>query len=480
MKKLLCIILALVLLTVPLTGCNKPSAGDNNSTSTESTQEQGYMLNGVSLSEYAIVYSATAPDYTERAANYLSNEIFERTGILLTVLSDQQQTVTLAHEIVVGETNRAISQTLDAETNGLQFAILADDAHIAMEGDFFVIAAAAYYFMETYFTADTRGITVAKETTVNEPIVKEAKNFIFLIGDGMGVNQTKLFELFSAEKLKAYSDGETAFYGYMFPYAGFARTNSLSGVTDSAAGGTALATGYKTENGYVGKDSKKNDVKSLTEYAIELGKATAVMSTEVLTGATPAAFSAHTVSREYSDDITACQDALKKNHGTLVLGDYGSDFTEGVIKDRMEKDIRDTLDTLSQNENGFFMMYEEAYIDKHCHNNKSKDTFLTVLRFNQAIGCFMEFAFYNPETFVIITADHETGGLERNKNGRLMFNSADHTGVDVPVFAYGQGAEVFHGVTVENIQIPKTIAKMWGVELTGYQNDKYPALTPTA
>ena len=169
---------------------------------------------------------------------------------------------------------------------------------------------------------------------------------------------------------------------------------------------------------------------------------------------------------------------MKNNYGTIIKGDLNYFDKKGIAT--LEKNITDTLNTLGKNENGFFMMYEEAYIDKYCHSNKAKDTFLTVLRFNQAIGRFMEFAFYNPETFLLITADHETGGLKENKNGRYLFTSTEHTSADVPVFAYGKGAEVFGGVTVENIQIPKTIAKMWGVELTGYQNDKYPALTPAA
>ena len=73
----------------------------------------------------------------------------------------------------------------------------------------------------------------------------------------------------------------------------------------------------------------------------------------------------------------------------------------------------------------------------------------------------MEFAFYNPETFVLITADHETGDLYE-VDGKLVYHSEDHTAKDVPVFAYGMGAELFDGVTVENIQIAHTIASFLG------------------
>ena len=121
---------------------------------------------------------------------------------------------------------------------------------------------------------------------------------------------------------------------------------------------------------------------------------------------------------------------------------------------------------MDENEKGFFLMYEEAYIDKHCHNNDADNTFLTLMRFNQAIGRFMEYAFYNPDTMVIITADHETGGLAIN-DGVCTYSSEDHTSADVKIFAYGVGTEVFDGVTVENTQIAKTIAAFMGADSFG-------------
>jgi alkaline phosphatase len=102
--------------------------------------------------------------------------------------------------------------------------------------------------------------------------------------------------------------------------------------------------------------------------------------------------------------------------------------------------------------------------------------FLAVLRFNQAIGRFMEYAFYNPDTFVLITADHETGGLHPGAGGNYVYSSGDHSGANVPVFVYGQGAEIFDGQTVENTELPITIAKtFWGEESFG--DPKYEALS---
>ena len=113
------------------------------------------------------------------------------------------------------------------------------------------------------------------------------------------------------------------------------------------------------------------------------------------------------------------------------------------------------------------MMYEEGHIDKHSHNNDIEKTFLALLRFNQVIGTVMEYSFYNPDTFVIITADHETGDLRPDESGNFKYNLEKHSGADVPIFAYGEGAEVFEGKTVSNVQIPKTIASYWGVTKFG-------------
>ena len=121
-------------------------------------------------------------------------------------------------------------------------------------------------------------------------------------------------------------------------------------------------------------------------------------------------------------------------------------------------------------------MYEEAYIDKHCHDNNKEATFQALLRFNQAIGVFMEYAFYNPDTFVLITADHETGKLLPSSKGGYSYGTTNHSSYYVPTFAHGYGAELFESVIIENVQIPKTIASFWGVNDFGDQSDGYKSL----
>lgn len=445
--------------------------GADQGENTGETQITAPMLNGVELSKYTIVYSAS-PDYNKRAAQYIKNAIAERAGIELEIVTDSNKKTDF--EIVVGECKRDISTALDANTQGVEFAILADGTNIAMEGDYFVIAAAAYYFVETYITGELFSSQVPEEISICTPIVKEAKNFIFLIGDGMGEYQTLLHQVSDKRNARTISDGEDIFYGYMLPYIGRARTNSLSGTTDSAASGTALATGYKTVNGYIGKNSSLKDVTSLTELAASLGKATAVMSTEASTGATPAAFSAHSNSRDDSTTILNSQSKLKTNSGTIIKCDFNTYTKDGVKS--IETNVNSVLEQLSKDEDGFFIMYEEAHIDKHSHNKDMNNAFLALSRFNQVIGVFMEFAFYNPDTFVLITADHETGNLLPNGSGGFTYGSGSHSPQYVPVFAYGVGAEVFHSTVVENVQIPKTIAKMWGVSNFGDTTSSYKSL----
>jgi len=454
MKRIICILIVFIMIFSA--GCGEKG----------NDPEKSY-INDIELSNFAIVYSAKDDDYAKRAAEFIKSEIMARTGLDLLLIDDKTES-TAEYEIVVGETTRDISSRLDADTEGLEFAILAEDKQIAIEGDYFVIAAAAYYFIETYVPNDNFHAEIPKEVSVHEPIVKDADNFIFLIGDGMGVNQTKLYDVYDARSCK-YSDNESIFYGSLFPSIGMARTDSLSGTTDSAAAGTALSCGYKTVNGYVGLDRYQNKLTSLTELAASLGKNTAVMSTEASTGATPGAFSAHVNDRNNSAKILSDQALLTENSGTIILCDYDEYSSSGVGD--IENNIRSTLDKLDDGENGFFMMYEEAYIDKHCHSNDMVSAYRAVVRFNQAIATFMEFAFYNPDTFVIITADHETGDIAKDADGKFEYRSTAHSSQDVCVFAYGHGSERFDGITVENIQIPQTIASFWDVTDFGDQSE---------
>jgi alkaline phosphatase len=200
------------------------------------------------------------------------------------------------------------------------------------------------------------------------------------------------------------------------------------------------------------------------------------MSTENRTGATPASFSAHVNERDESSEILKDQVELTERNGTIIDCRAFTQYADRYLKIN-ESRIVETLNTLSLDKDGFFVMYEEAQIDKHCHNNDIDKTFLALLNFNQAIARFMEFAFYNPETAVIITADHETGGLHENEDGTLSYSYDDHTSANVLVFAWGVGTEHFNENTVENIEIAHFISESMGVLNFGDRtNDWYEEL----
>ena len=440
-------ILALVLVLTLLSGCTAFSK--------EPT------LNDTKLSKFTIVYDETAPDYCQRAAEYIGAQILARTGIEVPVCTAASGTYD--HEILVGETNRPLSNVLNADTSGMEFALLADENHIALEGDWFVIAAAAYYFVDTYIPGQDFQSEIPTQATVCAPIVEQARNVIFLIGDGMGPVHTQLFENMTPSDDVPYYDGETIFYGDYLPYQGVIHTDSLSGLTDSAAAATALACGYKTYNSHVGMDAEGNPVQSLTELAAQLGMATAVMSTDKLVGATPAGFSAHAEDRDNSSRISKSQQNIMQLYSTVL--DCGLDGT-----DSYQNRITDMLTQLETDEDGFFIMYEEGHIDKHSHQHDLQSTFDCMVRFNQAIGVFMEYAFYNPDTLVLITADHETGGLTPDGTGHYSYTAEAHSNVDVPIYAYGQGAEAFDNYNDENSEVPKVIAALWGIDNFG-END---------
>ena len=113
---------------------------------------EGPAINGTPLASFAIVYSDEDTDYALRAAEYLQTEILARTGVELPLQEDSA--VTATHEIVVGNTERQISALLDADTSRDQFALMSAENQVALEGDYFLIAAAAYYFVQTYITAE--------------------------------------------------------------------------------------------------------------------------------------------------------------------------------------------------------------------------------------------------------------------------------------------------------------------------------------
>jgi alkaline phosphatase len=328
--------------------------------------------------------------------------------------------------------------------------------------------------------------------------VEKPKNIIFLIGDGMGVSQ-----VFA---------GLTANHGNLYlenlKYIGFSKTQSADNyITDSAAGGTALSSGVKTYNGAIAVDVEGNPVKTILEKAEEKGLATGLVSTSTITHATPASFIAHQPNRNMYENIAA--DFLKTDIDVFIGGgrdhfikrrdgrnlvdelkhngyQYAVNIDEikkiksgklaGLIEDsdagRFEhrKDMlpvatKTALNILSKNENGFFLMVEGSQIDWGGHAGSTVYIVEDMLDFDKVIGEALDFAKKDGETLIVVTADHETGGLAivgGDMNTGMVkgeFSSGDHTAVMVPVFAYGPGAEEFIGI-MDNTEVNHKMEKL--------------------
>ena len=332
--------------------------------------------------------------------------------------------------------------------------------------------------------------------------MKKPKNIILMIGDGMGVAQ-----VFA---------GLTANHGHLFlenfKSVGFSRTQSSNRyVTDSAAGGTALSTGTKTYNGAIGVNPDTIAVMTILEQAEMKGLETGLVSTSAITHATPASFIAHQKDRSMYEEIAA--DFLKTDIDVFIGGGY-KHFTErkdgrnlttelkakgydvltdmneiGLVKtgklagltapehngkaeergEMLPMATQTALNILGKNKKGFFLMIEGSQIDWACHQNNNLFLINEMLDFDRAIGKALEFAAKDGETLIIVTADHETGGFALvdgdMKTGRIKgaFATGDHTGVMVPVFSFGPGADHFTGI-MDNTDIPRKIRKLLKLE----------------
>ncbi len=309
------------------------------------------------------------------------------------------------------------------------------------------------------------------------------KNVILMIGDGMGTAQ--IYAGLTANKGWLNLEKTT--------HTGFIKTTASDNyITDSAASATAYSAGYKTYNGAIGVDSTGNPVPTILEIAEENGLATGLVATSSITHATPASFIAHQPSRNMAEEIAAdfletdvdvfigggeeyfnsredgrnLNEELEQN-GYLVSNDIEeitgvkSGKLAGFLPvrrwsegrgDQLMETSQTAIDILNKNENGFFLMIEGSQIDWGSHDNDLDYTVNEMLDFDRTIGKVLEFAAKDGETLVVITADHETGGLTLTggdiPTGKIEaeFSTGSHTGVMVPVFSYGPGAEAFSGI----------------------------------
>jgi alkaline phosphatase len=364
------------------------------------------------------------------------------------------------------------------------FTLFAQDKNVAEDGENLKIYDSGEAYQVKTFTQKFKS--------------RKPKNIIFFIGDGMGVSQ--VHAALTANKGRLFIEN--------LKYTGFSKTSSADNyITDSAAGGTALSSGVKTYNGAIGLDKDKNRVKTILEIAEEKGMATGLVSTSAITHATPASFIAHQSNRNMYEEIAA--DFLKTDIDVFIGGGY-KHFTNrkdgrnlaGELKEKgytVEKDLNiianiksgklagfvaeehpgrlnergnflpvavsTAINILSDNKRGFFLMVEGSQIDWGGHASNTDYIVEDMLDMDKSIGKALEFAAKDGKTLIVLTADHETGGMAvlngSFETGMVKgeFTTGGHTGVMVPIFAYGPGAEEFIGI-MENIEINEKMKKL--------------------
>lgn len=329
---------------------------------------------------------------------------------------------------------------------------------------------------------------------------KAPLNIILMIGDGAGLSHLASGYYANGGELTLTN----------LKHAGWVTTQSLSDfITDSAASGTAYSTGNKTLNSRLGVDKDGKPMENIPEAIADEGIVSGVVSTDDLNGATPASFFAHQVSRNSTNEIWAdvvdseltyfaagskeafaarpaeTQNAINETF-TIVnsLDDPRIETADrlGYLPSAKEVDLvskgrtdflpaatRNAIEFLSsktERKKGFFLMVESARIDKASHGHDYVSTVQEVLDFDKAIEEAIKFADEDGNTLVIISADHETGGLvlwqsdPEKGNVTGVYTSGNHTGTPVPIFAYGPRAQDFMGVQ-GNEEVAQKILKLF-------------------
>jgi len=309
-------------------------------------------------------------------------------------------------------------------------------------------------------------------------------NIILMIGDGMGLSQITA---------GMYSNGnKTALEE--FEYIGLSKTHSSENlVTDSAASGTAFACGKKTMNGVLGMDINKNKLSSILEICKSRGYITGLISTSSIVHATPASFYANVRSRYQYEDIalqlsennidyfigggekhfkkrndnrnlisemkdydmvnnlTKFSQSTSNKLGFFTYYDEPPSLNEGR-KPMLDEALLATLDKFDQREKPFFIMVEGSQIDWGGHANEIDYITSEFKDFDGAISVAVNYVNANPNTLLIVTADHETGGLAitfgktKAYTFKSDFNTGGHSATMVPVFSYGTCAKKFSGI----------------------------------
>jgi alkaline phosphatase len=333
--------------------------------------------------------------------------------------------------------------------------------------------------------------------------ITEVRNIVLMIGDGMGL--ATVYSAMTASRHPLNIE--------RCNIIGLQKTFSSDHyITDSGAAGTAFASGHKTNNGSLGMDSEGKPVKSILEIAKENGLATGLVSTSAITDATPAAFVVHEPGKNSPEDIA--KDFLKIDIDVFIGGGYDhfANRTDklnlidslklrgykvetsmnallkstslklaGLVApvntpyrldgrgNMLPESSRKAIEILNKNPKGFFLMIEGSEIDLAAHAKDIPPLIDETLDFDDAVGIVLDFAKSDGHTLVVITADHETGGVAiiggsiQTHRAILNLPTKGHTAVMVPVFAYGPGADKFGGI-YDNTELFQKFLTSYGFE----------------
>ena len=321
----------------------------------------------------------------------------------------------------------------------------------------------------------------------------EVKNIILMIGDGMGENIIENAEIIKGDNLAMRT----------MPVKSYVTTDSLDGTTDSAAASTAMSCGVKTYNQRLGVDENNEAVETIIEFCKARGMKTGVVATQIIPHATPAGMAVHCDYRsvfnvilkqminaeidvmygggsEYTDSakmqarlenkgytyIKTADELYNNNLETPVLGafNWGGMYAGGLPS---LTDMTASALELLDNEDGFFLMVEESYIDICEADLDMEGTIKEMQVFDKCIDYTLSWAEEHPGTLVIVTADHETGGVTvpedkkpENVNNDCFTSGGEHTSTNVPLFAAGaRASELFSEDIIDNTDIAKIMRK---------------------
>lgn len=337
---------------------------------------------------------------------------------------------------------------------------------------------------------DTEDSTPVDDTEDTSVIDTDAEfegppRIVLFIGDGMGFDHVEgggILANGTAGSLRMEA----------MPVQGRLRTASLTGLTDSAASGTAMASGQKTWNGAIGQDRDKNDIQNIMELARAQGMATAIVTSDEVIGATPSSFTAHVSNR--GDKVGIIEDLMATPPDVLLGGGFRAlelpvseedvnlvrtkeelaafvpdgrplfglffDDTLPWVGDEVED--RPSLAVLTQaaltlvqdDPEGFLLVVEGARIDHASHGRMADRVLQEVVDFDDAVGAVLDWE-AETELTIVVTADHECGGLAltgETVDGlpEVTFRRSDHTNEDVPVFAQGPRTAKLHDARLDN------------------------------